>query len=128
MALCEEIESDLQSVRRIFFEYPRQLQSAKEKLEHNRQELLDVEHVFEFGSINGPDTMKLSKIYKDLRRERRELKDEMGALRVIEHLSNRVPEKEVTDPIGEIRNLKENQDNRSYRMRVRKDLEKYMVR
>lgn len=128
MTLCDDIESDLQAVRRIFFEYPKQLQYAREELQKNHEELLDVAHVFEFGNINGPDTMKLSKLYKDLRRKRRQLKNDVEVLEKIEPLKEKLHENDISKPIGDIRNLKEVQNNRSYRMKVRKELEKYMVR
>ena len=120
------LEADLQAVKRIFIDYPKQLTSAKEELQRVHQELCDINHVFELANLSGPDTMKLSKEYKELRRHRRKIKNEIESLELVEHLKGKVQQHEITNTIGRVRKLEENRSKRTYTMRVRPDLQKYV--
>lgn len=89
------------------------------------KEVIDLEHVIELTNFNAAEGFKLAKQIQEARQKRRKLKDEnemiLSLNRTLSNMKDHVPQ--LDQVIGDIRKVKSNQENRSYRCRVRKDLQ-----
>lgn len=89
------------------------------------KEVIDLEHVIELTNFNAAEGFKLAKQIQEARQKRRKLKDEnemiLSLNRTLSNMKDHVPQ--LDQVIGDIRKVKSNQENRSYKCRVRKDLQ-----
>ncbi|WP_054751398.1 hypothetical protein [Piscibacillus salipiscarius] len=93
------------------------------------QEQLDLLHVTEFSNFNASEGYSLSKEVKEVRMKRRQLKNENEllheCLKVIKKMNPHI--NQLNQSIGTIRNIKKNQEVRSYKCRVRDDLQRRVI-
>lgn len=119
------IEADLKAVRRIFYEYAKQLKYANEELDRIHSEQLDIMHVLELGKLNASEIMKVSSQLVKLLRKRREVKNEIELLESLRHITVKPKEHEVDSAFSHLRKANERIEKRRYTPRVREDLLKY---
>lgn len=124
----ENIVNSLESVRDIFITYPERYENAREELSNVDVEIQDVLHAIELGSL---DAVGMSRMYKEiqrLRQERRRLKDEIEVLREIQFLGTKKKptNHQINTAIGQVQSVRSKQDNRTYTMRIRKDLQSFI--
>jgi hypothetical protein len=127
--LVTEFEEHLLSVREVFVNYPNRIINLERDLRNVEMEIVDLLHVIEFKNFNAYEGFKLSKEVKDARHRRRLIKDELEFLEPIKSLLNVVAKPSshhINQTIGSIRKVEMHQRGRSYRMRVRKDLQKQL--
>lgn len=124
-----DVVKALQMVREVYVNFPKRMESAQEELRKIESEIQDILHVIELTNFNACDGYKWAKELQTLRHQRRMLKDEIDLLEPIakDFLSFQKPtEKNINKTLGEIRNVVGKQNNRSYRMRVREELQELM--
>lgn len=125
----ENVEQDLQTVRKVFVDYPKQYDLAKDQLVKINQERQDLLHVIELGKL---DAIALSRTVRELKRVqqvRRKLKSEIEVLEEVTRFINNFPKNrkhEINQAIGNVRSVQERQKRRIYTMRIRKDLQEYV--
>ncbi|GIN22520.1 hypothetical protein [Siminovitchia fordii] len=119
------LEKALQSVREIYVNTPKQYELANNELKKINDEIQDILHIFELGKVDAIAITKLGKDLKKLRKQRRKLKEEIEVLEKVKRfISHQKPtEKIINNSIGEVRSTIEKQKKRSYKLRVRKDLQ-----
>ena len=120
-----EVEQALLAVRDVYVNYPKQIKLITEAYTKTCSERQDLLHIIELGNL---DAVGMSRIYKALRavqKERRKLKDELELLQSVKDLidAKRPTENRINHAIGRVREVKTKQKTRSYRMRVRTDLQ-----
>lgn len=120
-----DIEQSLQSVRDIYINYPKRYDSAADELRKVENEIQDILHVMELAKV---DAIKRTYLYGELeklRKTRRDLKRELELLEEIKaFIAHPKPtEKVISHTIGRVRSKIERQKNRTYTMKVRKDLQ-----
>lgn len=121
-----EIEQALIAVRDVFVNYPKRLTELQEQLKENELEIQDLLHIIELHAFSASKGYQLAKELKEARNKRRTLKDEIEFLEIVKSklLSGAKPaEKQLNNAISEIRKKKTSRKNRTYSMRVRKDLQ-----
>ncbi|MFE8704113.1 hypothetical protein ACFYKX_26450 [Cytobacillus sp. FJAT-54145] len=120
-----EIINALQAVRDVYINFPKRYELNQEALKKLESEIQDILHIIEFTNFNAAHGYKWAKELKRLREERRALKEELELLEPVrDFLSFPKPtEKNISRIIGDVRNIEGRQSNRSYRMRVRNDLQ-----
>lgn len=119
-----DVEEKLKAVRDVYVNYPKQLELLREELSKYEQEKQDILHVIEFGTL---DAVKASDMRKELKRvldKRRKTKKDIELLEEVRKFTERKPNEHVINTtIGNIRRVITTQGRRSYRMRVRSDLQ-----
>lgn len=120
-----EYEQALQAVRDIYVTYPKRIESNEEELKKIDQEIQDLLHVIELGTFDAAKGSQILKQLKKARQERRRVKNDLELLDPIkEFISYAKPsEKNIGQSIGKLRNVVNVQEHRTYRMRVRTDLQ-----
>lgn len=120
-----EIIQSLQAVRDVYINYPKRLELNQEELKKIDSEIQDILHVIELTSFNASDGYKWAKELQRLRKARRMLKDELEQLEKIKDFLNfpKPTEKVINKTIGELRTIESRKENRTYHMRMRKDLQ-----
>jgi len=117
---------DVEAVKRIFLEYPARLEKVENEYRKICSERQDLLHALELGSLDAIRMTKITKDLKDIQLKRRKLKDE---LEILKHICTFVkhpkkPNKQRIDSmIGNVKNAIDVQSKRTYRMRIRKDLQ-----
>src|SRR5690625_1614099 len=125
----ENVEQDLLTVRKVFVDYPKQYDLAKEQLMKVEQERQDLLHVIELGKL---DAIALSRTVRELKRVqqvRRKLKSEIEVLGEVMKFVGRFSKSRrnvINEAIGNVRSVQERQKRRIYTMRIRKDLQEYV--
>jgi len=121
-----DIEGAIKSVREVYVNAPRRYEQLEKDLKKLDIETQDLLHLMELRDL---DLYKGFTTYKDLQRvrqERRKVKDEMELLEPVLEL-NKYPgkptEKIINKYLGEVRKVVLRQQNRTYSMRVRDDLQ-----
>lgn len=119
------IEEDLLAVKRIFVSLPKKLEKLNEELVEIGSERQDLLHALELGKLDAVRMSKIAKSLQDVQRRRRKIKDEIEVLEEVIQIvnGNRIKENEIDRVFGRVKYVKEKQENRSYAMRVRKDLQ-----
>ncbi|WP_137744567.1 hypothetical protein [Robertmurraya siralis] len=120
-----EIIQSLKAVRDVYINYPKRLELNQEELKKIDSEIQDILHVIELTSFNASDGYKWAKELQRLRKSRRMLKDELEQLEKIKDFLNfpKPTEKVINKTIGELRTIESRKENRTYHMRMRKDLQ-----
>lgn len=127
MEFLDDIEQCLKMVRFIFVECPKllgNLQDELVKIDHENQDLL---HVLELGKLNAVQRTKIVNEIVKLRKTRRQIKNDIEILNSIEGLFHQKPnEHNIGKALGDIRKIKKNHELRTYKMRVRTDLQELL--
>ena len=120
-----EIIQALQAVRDVYINFPKRYDLSKEELQKIEWEIQDILHIVELSNFNASEGFKWAKELQRLRKARRALKDELESLeKVKEFLAFPKPtEKVVNKTIGDLRGIESRKENRTYHMRMRKDLQ-----
>ena len=123
-----EYEQALQAVRDIYVNYPKRIESNEQELTKIEQEIQDLLHVIELGSYDAIKGNQLLKQLKKARQDRRKIKNDLELLEPVkEFISYAKPtEKNIGQSIGKLRNVINVQEHRTYRMRVRTDLQEWV--
>ncbi|WP_034757730.1 hypothetical protein [Rossellomorea vietnamensis] len=122
-----EYEDHLKSIREVFVNYPNKIINLERDLRNVEMEIVDLLHVIEFKSFNAYEGFKLCRDVKDARKRRRQIKDELEFMEPIKKLlgvTTKPTSHHIDQTIGKVRKVEMHQKGRSYRMRVRKDLQK----
>jgi ribonuclease BN (tRNA processing enzyme) len=123
--LYQDIEQTTMLLRSIIFDTTKAYENNKISIELCEKEIIDIEHVIELTTFNASRGYALSKEIKDVRIRRRELKDQNELLSPLVEIVNRLKsfQNDLNKAIGDIRRIKQKHENRSYKMRVRMDLQ-----
>lgn len=120
-----DVEQTAINIRDAIQDVPKRYADNLDKIERYEKELLDIQHQLELTKFNAYEGYKIAKEQQKILKERRELKDENELLKhlqpILSGMKNKV--KGFNEVIGEIRQSKANLEKRSYRCRVRKDLQ-----
>lgn len=120
-----DVEQTAVIIRDAIRDIPKQFDDNKTRITEIENEIMDVEHYLEFCRFNAFEGWEYANQIKELRIERRKLKDENDELRHVVGLMQEMKKKAVQfdNAIGNIRKSKGNRIKRSYRCRVRLDLQ-----
>ncbi|WP_182200115.1 hypothetical protein [Paraliobacillus salinarum] len=123
--LFTDVEQTAIFIRNAVRDVPDRLNTNNAQLTKINQEIQDLMHVVEFSSFNASDGYRLAKDLKIARKKRRELKNELELLEplvsVLKKFRNNL--QEMDKAVGEIRKVKALQQSRTYKCRVREDLQ-----
>jgi hypothetical protein len=127
--LYQDIEQAAMLLRSVIFDTPKAYENNKLAIELCEKEIIDIEHVIELTSFNASRGYSLAKDIKDVRTRRRELKDQNELLGPLVEIVNRMKsfQNDLNKAIGDIRRIKQKHENRSYKMRVREDLQEEVL-
>lgn len=121
----EDIEETAKFIRNSVRDIPDRYKNNLSTLDSIQNEIQDLMHVMEFTNFNASDGYRLAKDLKDARVKRRELKNENEVMEplvtAVKKFRNNL--QELDKVIGEIRKIKNLQQSRSYKCRVREDLQ-----
>lgn len=123
--LFSDIELATITLRTIITQAPKLLESNSEEITRLEKEIMDIEHVLELKPFNASKGYKYAKQISEARRMRRVLKDQNDLLKPLVEVIKRpkITEHELNKAVGEIRRCKRLHENRTYKMRVRDDLQ-----
>ncbi|MEH6941505.1 hypothetical protein [Bacillus sp. JJ722] len=120
------LDAAIQHVRDVYVNFPRlyeKLQSDLKNLEMEQQDLL---HLIEFKAFNASDGYKYSKDLQRVRNQRREIKNNIELLKPIMELNKyqqKPSDKIINKALGDVRRITNEHGERTYKMRVRDDLQ-----
>jgi len=125
MDIFENINESFEMFRDMVREIPDRYHSNNKEITKLQEETQDLLHMIEMVNFNARDGYKLSKALKEVRKRRRELKDENQLLEPIVPLLKKYRNElnNMDKILGEIRKRERLQDVRGYRCRVRDDLQ-----
>lgn len=114
--------------REVLFNFPRQYKLAKEELRKINQERQDLLHVIELGKLDAVKMSRMMSELKDVQKRRRKLKNEIELMSEVNYFLSYIKnlseiEGIVNNTIGNLRKVSNQQDQRTYTMRIRKDLQ-----
>lgn len=120
-----DIFESLKSLKDVYVNFPKVHAEAQEELKLLDKEANDLLHLCELTDLSASEGYKF---YKDLqrnRKERRKVKDLIELLGPVLELNrlSKPSAKNIDKFIGEAKNITEKHKARSYRMRVREDLQ-----
>lgn len=120
-----DIIQALQSVREVYANFPKQLETSREELKKVESEIQDILHIIELTNFDACKGFKWAKELQRLRKARRELKDLIEMLEPIKELIafQKPTEKNIGKIIGDVKIVEQKHKVRTYRMRVRSDLQ-----
>lgn len=120
-----DVEQSLLVVRDVCVNSNKRYEHLEEALRKIEAEIQDIAHVIEFCKFNAYEGFYLARELQKVRNERRNVKNEMELLKpIIDLMDKQKPnENNLSRLIGDIRKIKSKHQTRSYRMRVRNDLE-----
>jgi hypothetical protein len=123
--IYEDVEQTVTMLRSIIFDTPKVYENNKVSIEMCEKEIIDIEHVLELTNFNASRGYTLAKEIKDVRIRRRELKDQNELLGPLVEVVQRMRtfQNDLNKAVGDIRRIKQKQLNRTYKMRVRQDLQ-----
>ena len=114
----------LKQVNTFMTDLPRRIQQVKMEINYYQEELQDLEHYIEFTNLSASQGYKIAKEIKDVRMKRRELKNELEYLEIIEkRMKNALRHQDGISQVADgINRTTERISTRTYTPRVRKDL------
>lgn len=123
--LFSDIEQSAMMLRTLIAEAPRLLEANTAEIAWLEKEIMDIEHVLELKPFNACKGFEYARQISNARKRRRQLKDQNEMLRpLVEVLKKpKITEHELNKVIGDIRRTKKSHETRTYRMRVREDLQ-----
>lgn len=121
-------KEDLQSFKKVLFEYPKEYEKLQSKISFIDNEINDLLHFLELGNLKDEQLGRLAEDLQKATRKRREFKDRENELRKITYFidslniqSNTV--NKINNLIHRSSTLENERKNRNYKPRVRKDYE-----
>jgi hypothetical protein len=123
--ILDDIEKAASLLRSIIKEAPKLLAANADDIKVCEKELNDIEHVLELSTFNASKGYYFAKEIQNVRIRRRYLKDQNELLEPLVEVVTRMRsfENDLNKAIGEIRKVKSRHECRSYKMRVREDLQ-----
>ncbi|WP_423408043.1 hypothetical protein AABM38_20575 [Heyndrickxia sp. MSNUG] len=123
--LFSDIEQATMMLRTIITQAPKLLEDNSEEITLLEKEIMDIEHVLELKPFSAAKGYQYAKEIREARKRRRLLKDQNELLKPLVEVIRRpkITENELNKAIGEIRRCKRLHENRTYKMRVREDLQ-----
>lgn len=123
--LFGDIEKATMALRTIIIEAPKMLEANLEEIRVLENEIMDIEHVLELKPFNASKGYAYARQISEARKRRRVLKDQNDQLKPLVEVLRRpkITGNELNKAIGEIRRVKKTLEGRTYRMRVRTDLQ-----
>ncbi|MEC5422089.1 hypothetical protein QGM71_01100 [Virgibacillus sp. C22-A2] len=123
--MFDDIEQTATFIRDAIRDIPKQFDyngKAQSKLDKERQ---DIMHYMEFCNLNASDGCKAYKDFQRVSKERRKHKNENELLAEINNIFIKLKPhiNELDQAIGSLRKVKTNQNNRTYKCKVRNDLQ-----
>lgn len=116
------IEDLMKYMLNLFDNIPKDLSAEYEKLSQKDMELSDLDHYIENHKLKSYELAKVGKLRKNLRVERRQIKNNIDMLEIVKRFTDKYNNKLITGDI--IQNLKEQeklikkQENPTYRYRT----------
>lgn len=126
-----EIEQALKAVRDVYVNFPKLVGQLEEDLKRLDAETQDLLHLAELTQLSASKGYDLYKEIQKVRQERRKVKDQLEMLEPIKEINSYVgkpAEKNINKMIGEVRKIATRHENRTYRMRVRNDLQEMVCK
>ena len=123
-----DVEQALLQVREVFVNSYKKYKTLVDQLRVLDEERQDVLHAIEFGKADAIHRQDLYKELKDVSERRRKVKNEIEVLEAVKELASKSKPTEnvINQYIGKVRKIIANQENRTYGMRVRKDLQHFI--
>lgn len=123
--LYEDIEKTVILLRAILIDIPKAYEANKQEIEQCEKEIIDIEHVIELTHFSAAKGFNLAKEIQKVRGRRRILKDQNELLAPLVELASRMKtfQHDVNKVLGDVRKIKQRHVCRSYKMRVREDLQ-----
>lgn len=117
-----EVEELLKLMKQFFENVDKEQQDLREELSEKQLEQEDLLHEIELSDLNAAESAKVMKKLKQVRKERRVIKNDLERIGLIQHFTEKYNNKFICNEIAmllkELRKQKENQDNRKYSPRV----------
>lgn len=121
-----EVEELLKLMKQFFENVDKEQQDLREELSEKQLEQEDLLHEIELSDLNAAESAKVMKKLKQVRKERRVIKNDLERIGLIQHFTEKYNNKFICNEIAmllkELRKQKEVQDNRKYSPRVLTDL------
>lgn len=123
--IYQDIEQTVSLLRTIIMETPKMYENNKLSIEMCEKEIIDILHLIELTSFNASRGYALAMEIQEVRIRRRGLKDQNELLAPLVEVVSRMKSfhNDMNKAIGDVRRIKQKQENRSYKMRVREDLQ-----
>lgn len=120
-----DVERIAVTIRDAIRDIPKRYSDNAERIRQIEDEIMDWQHYLEFVKFNAYEGYEVARRIKEIRQERRMLKDENEELKhIVGELTNMKNRKNAFDKaIGNIRKAKTSRINRGYNCRARKDLQ-----
>lgn len=123
-----DIEKTIVVMRNAIKDFPTRYKHNEKMIKKLEQETQDLLHLIELKDLDVYKGFTVYKQLQEVRKERRELKDENDLLRQVEgelrKMQKYVPK--LNEGLGDIRKSKIYKTNRKYNFRIRKDLEELL--
>lgn len=124
MDVFEDVEQTAIMIRDAIRDIPKRVHSNNVDVDQIHKETQDLLHLLELTSFNASEGYNISRQLKDIRQERRRIKNENE---MIEPLANVLKKfknnlQELDKVVGDIRNVKSRLNQRRYHPRIRTDL------
>lgn len=127
--MLNRIDKEMQALRNIFINYPKQYNILKDKLMRLNNIRQDLLHVLEIGKLDAIEQMRITKELKKVSKERRLVKDDLEVLTQLKSVwEGKTSNKDISEVIGKIKSKLNHIENREYNLRVRTDLQQYLNR
>ena len=122
----DEVEAFAKEMNYFFTYIERTNSDLKNELRTKESEQDDLLHEIELSKLNAFELSKVAVRLRDVRQERRIIKDKLEFISTLKGFTDKYNNKLITGDIAQllknIRNLKENWENRIYKTRVLEDL------
>lgn len=122
----DEVEAFAKEMNYFFTYIERTNSDLKNELRTKEAEQDDLLHEIELSKLNAFELSKVAVRLRDVRQERRIIKDKLEFISTLKGFTDKYNNKLITGDIAQllknIRNLKENWENRIYKTRVLEDL------
>jgi len=120
----ESFNEMLSQVNSFIMEVPKRIEELKDRITHQHDMIVDIQHFIEFNKLNASDGYKVQAKLKEVLNTRRELKEELEYLESIGSQSKQCLKKDnALQPISHaIRDKKRTINSRVYTPRVLVDL------
>ncbi len=122
----QDIEQTIITIRNAIRDLPQRYSDNLEHITKLEKEENDILHYIELVNFNAYEGYKASDDLQKVRKQRRIYKDENELLKHIQPVLTNMKSqiRHLDDALGNVRHSKRNMENRSYKVRVRKDLDK----
>lgn len=120
-----DVLNGIEHFRDMLQEIPKQYEFNQREIKRLEQERNDLMHLAEFGKYNAFEGYSYFRRLGEISQERRKIKDENELLEPIVKMIEKknITKEKLNQLIGQCRKIMKTQEKRSYRVRVREDLQ-----